>query len=255
MRIEYVERGFEQHFDNKVIEKIVYIGDYINVGTDTFRNNTGELMTVDKQKFVGVCTIHFYHKPPKELRNVNFDSGYNSQYGIPISEDGSKLFVGHWEKTLDGSKRGLEAYDTESGALLWRLHEGKIREIFVYSTYLIALQAGGAVFKAGIDSGEVLGQIKSGTIEQQFELDSPYTLVNAIKGKLSVLDTEKMAVLKTYSPKTVNPSNCLSALIQNVSLQDDVLTISGIEEYPDGDFSMPEGRAFSRVIDSSFSAF
>jgi len=248
MQIEFVEGGFTQYFDNEVIEKIVCLGDCIQ--------------EVDKYKFVGTCSIYFHHRPPKELCSMNFNVVYNSQYGMPISEDGSKLFVGHWEKTLDGDKRGLEAYDIESGFLLWRLNEGKIREVFVYSNYLVALQANGAVFKVDIDSGKILAQIKSGTIEQQFDLGSSYILVEAVRGKLSVIDTEKMAVVKVYGPNVVNPSNYLSVLIQNVILQDDILTVSGLEGYSnDDDFNIfqecpiSQEKPFSRVIDSSFSSF
>jgi len=258
MKIEYVERGFVQYFDNDVIEKIAYLGDYIKVGTIRGRDMDDKIVEVDNVKFFGTCTVYFHNKPPKELHNVNFEAGYNSQYGIPVSADGSKLFVGHWRKSRGKVKNGLQAYDVESDSLLWWLNEGKIREIFVYSNYLVALQANGAIFKVDIDSGDVLGQIKSGTIESQFELDSPYILVDSIRDQLSVVDTEKMEVVKTYGSiyksKTINPSNCYSIVIREVVLQDDVLTISGFEGCPDGDYSSLENTDFTRVIDTSFSS-
>jgi len=257
MRIEYIDGdtngSFVQYFDNKVIEKIVWLGNYVKVGVSKFTNNIGEIIETDIHKNFGTCTVYFHHKPPKELSNVPFDTVYNRQYGMPVSEDGSKLFVGHWQKVRGKVKNGLQAYDIESDSLLWWLNEGKIRQIFLYSNYLIALQVDGAIFKVDIDNGEMLGQIKSGTLEDMFELDKPYVLVNAIRGKLCVVDTETMTVVKTYgdpfrSP-IINPSNYFSLMIWDAVLQDNVLTISGAES------NEVVGEPFSRVIDTSFSVF
>jgi hypothetical protein len=91
MRIEDTEYSFIEIIENGIVEKIVCKDD-------------------------GICTVYFYEKPPKEL-NVGCSS-YNRDYGIPVSEDGSKLFTGSWEKGLGGNKKGLCAYDIESGSLL-----------------------------------------------------------------------------------------------------------------------------------------
>jgi hypothetical protein len=193
----------------------------------------------------GICTIYFYDKSPKEL-NVGC-SVYNRQYGLQISEDEHNLFVGSWEK-------GLRAYDIESGSLLWKSSDRKIRYIFVYTTYLIALKANGAVFKYDINNGTKIGEIKSGSIEDMYDLGFPYIYVDAVKGKQSIIDVEKMLVVKKYSEKIVNPFNYLSVSIKDIVLRDNVLTISGTEEYPNKDYSKSGGIAFSRVIDSDFGA-
>jgi hypothetical protein len=63
MRVETIKCGFITIIENGIVEKVVC-------------------------KYDDVCTVHFYKKPPKEL-NLGCDS-YNSQYGTPVSEDGSK---------------------------------------------------------------------------------------------------------------------------------------------------------------------
>jgi len=75
MRIERIDGGFVQYYESNVIEKIA---------------------------FLDTCTIYFHNKPPKELSNVDFGIAYNSQYGIPVSEDGSKYssVVGNGKKDL-----------------------------------------------------------------------------------------------------------------------------------------------------------
>ncbi|MCC7572638.1 MAG: PQQ-like beta-propeller repeat protein [Candidatus Methanofastidiosum sp.] len=227
MRIENIEDGFMEIIENGVIEKVVC-------------------------KYDGICTVYFYDKPPKEL-NVGCSS-YNSQYGIPVSVDGSKLFVGSWEKGLGGKEKGLLAYDIASGSLLWRLAEGKIRSIFVYSNYLIVLKAGASIMKLNIDSGVVLEQIKSSAIEHLFDLGFPYALVDAIAGKLSVVDVEEMLIVRKYGSQIVNPSNCLSVLIQDAALHGEALTIYGVEDYPDKNYQLSGPQKFERVIDKNFNA-
>ena len=203
----------------------------------------------------GICIVYFYDKPPIEL-NVGC-SVYNRQYGIPVSEDGSKLFIGSWEKGFGGLEKGLMAYDTTSGSLLWRLAEGKIRHIIVYQNYLITLKTNAAIFKVDISSGAILDQIKSGTIENLYNLGFPYVLVDAVVGKLCIIDVESMSITKKYGSKhgskLINPSNCLSVLIQSATLQGNTLTISGVEqEHFNRTFDVSNHKSFSRIIDADF---
>jgi len=226
MKIENIVGGFTQCFDNTVVERIV----------------------CEYEK--GICTVFFYDKSPKEL-HIGCDS-YNSQYGIPISCDGSKLFIGAWAKGFGGLNKGIQAYEIESASALWRFNEGKIREIFVYPNYLIVSKALSNIFKIDINNGAVLDSIKSGTIESLYDLGFPYVLANTISGKLSVVDVEKMLVVKKYSKKITNPSNYLCHVIRDVTLRDNVLLISGFEDNPDYSAEFTAPNDFERVIDTDF---
>ena len=242
MRIERVKYGFIQYCDNKVIEKITCYEYLVKERTKSIR--IGDEIGAIYQETSYVCTVHFHDRPPKELNNICCGV-YNSQYGIPISEDGSKLFVGSWEWN-----KGLQAYDIETGTMLWKLKQGKIRDVFVYQDYLIALKANTAVYKISIDSGEVLGQIKGGmNLESLYDLGSQYVLADTLSGKISVIDTDKMLIVKKYSNKTVNPLNGNTFVIREVTLNDNVLSISGFES-----ISETESRRFNRIIDTDFQA-
>ena len=225
MRIKNIDGGFAEIIENGIVEKAICMYD-------------------------GICTVHFYGKPTKEL-NVGCSS-YHSQYGIPISDDGSKLFVGNWESEPGGFKKGLHAYDISTGRLLWRLDERKIRHIFVYQKYLITLKANAAIFKVDVNNGAILEQIKSGSIENAYDLGFPYVLADTVKGNLCVLDVEHMAIVKKYSPKVINPSNCISSVIQGATLQGTVLTISGFEQGQLVSTFDVSNKPFNRVIDSAF---
>lgn len=221
MRLEYIDAGFVEIIDNANIEKIIC-------------------------KYNGACTICFYNKPPKEL-HVEC-SPYNAQYGMPISEDGSKLFVGSWEK-------GLYAYSIDSGEVLWKFKPGKIRDIFVYSKFLIVSRAYTSIVKIDIETGGVLGNINSGTLEHIFSLDAAYVFADTLSGKHAVINVEEMVVVKKYRSRDVNPHDCLSLMITNVILQNNIVTICGTEEYPRRRFdsnALLSGKNFSRIIDPDF---
>ena len=169
---------------------------------------------------------------------------------MPVSIDGEKIFVGSWERSYEGVKRGLRAYDTETGTLLWRLDEGKIRNIFVYQKYLIAAKALTCILKVDIESGAIMDCLKSGSVEHIFDLGFPYVLADTLSGKLGLVDIEKMIVVKKYSSKVVNPSDCLSLVIRDAYLKDAKLIISGFEEYPGRNFNASGNKTFDRVIDN-----
>jgi hypothetical protein len=227
VRIEDAEDGFVEMIENGVVEKVVC-------------------------RYDGVCTVHFYNRLPRDL-DVGC-SVYNRQYGIPVSEDGRRLFVGSWRMGLGGREKGLMAYDIDSGSLLWRFPEGRIRTILVHLGNLIVLRANASVVKLDIDNGTVLGQIRSTTIEHLFDLGSPYALVDTIAGKPSVVDTDRMLILKKYGPKIVNPANCLLVTIRGADLQDEELTIFGVQDYPNRDYASSDPQKFRRVIDAQFGA-
>ena len=257
MSIEIVDNGFIQYYDNKIIEKIYWFGESVKIGTEKFLNFRNELIDVEKFKFHGDCTVHYSNKQSKKLRNIDFCSVYNSQYGIPVSNNGKTLFVGSWDRTVDGVKKGLVAHDIESDSVLWRFHQGRIRQVFVYDNYIVALKAESAILKFNIDNGEILGQVKATTIEDILSTGTKYVITQKgmSTGQLNVIDTERMVIVKKYSSKTTDPYGYL-ACIDGALLQGNTLTISGWEKPPNWSYA-PEhirGFPFERVIDTNFNA-
>lgn len=220
MQVEGTTNGFVSIIENGIIDRIVC----------TYHEN---------------CTVYFHNQPPRVL-NICCSS-YNFQYGIPVAEDGKTLFVSSWED-------GLDAYDISSGSLRWRFKSKKITSIAVYPAYLVAQKMGEALVKIDITNGDVLASLRSGTIQKQFELIDSYLLVDSVRGKLSIVDTEQMRVVRQYGKNVVNPAKCLSMLIRNGTLQNGVITIQGLEQYPNGHCTASEPKPFSRVIDTDFSS-
>jgi len=252
MNIKRLKNGFVQYYDNNIVEKIFFEENVIKVGTRTIAVNNCKTLDVDEQESFRECTVHFHNHQSEKLYNIKFSAFSNSHYGIPVSKDGSKLFVDAWENGISGLKKGISAYDIASDSLIWRFSEGRIGRIFVYSNYLVFFKSLNSIFKVDIDSGAVLGSIKSGTIESLYDLGFPYALANTISGKLSVVDVEKMLVVKKYSKKITNPSNYLSHVIRDVTLRDNMLLISGFEDNPDYSAEFTAPNDFERIIDTDF---
>lgn len=199
---------FEEFFDSKIISKV----------TCTYE---------------GLCSVHFC-----DGRICTFETvadGYNRQYGIPASLDGKVLFVGSWEK-------GLFAYDIETGKEIWRFESTRITSIYVSETHVVAIRYGEAILKLDIANGTKIGELRSGTIEDTFELDPLHILVDTYRGKLSIVDTDALAVVKQYPDPLINPTKAISFMIREASLERNKLTISGLEN----------SRPFCRVIDYNF---
>ena len=190
------------------------------------------------------CVAYFFDRPPQKL-NLHL-SPYNAQYGTPVSDDGQMLFISSWEE-------GIVAYSILSNSVCWTLKCKRITSIVVGSSYLVALKKGEMIIKIDINTGRILSEIKSSTIERLFELNNDLILVAAVRGKLSVIDTGTMRIVKQYSKKVVNPANCLSLTIQKATLQNGTLTVYGFEEYPNGDYTACGCKDFLRIIDTDLS--
>ncbi len=213
------DAGFLQHYQNPLIERIQF-------------------------KFDGSCTIYF-----KDGNTVDHFVGcevvYNEQFGIPISQDGKLLFVSSWEK-------GLTAYDTIEGKKLWHFRSTRIANVFTYPHFLIAFRYNRALLKIDMSSGALLQELKSGSLEHARRLDDRYFFADRFRGKHCVMDAMTMGIVKTYSPRVVNPSNCLSHVIRDAFLRDGRLYIEGFEDYPNRNAAVSCQQDFIREIDPDF---
>lgn len=189
--------------------------------------------------FNGTCKV-FYSDGT--VKNVIIRANvYHLQYGIPASEDGTILFLGNWDD-------GIWAIDINTNMLRWHIRQKKVRKIFAYDQYITALKQGSSIYKIDIKTGEILAEIRSSTIEKYFKLDNQRVLVDRIKGKLSIVNTQKMIVEKTFSREEVNPNSCLSLIIQKAFYMDGDLYISGFEKFAQGNHQNSEQNEFIRSL-------
>ena len=174
-------------------------------------------------------------------------SSYNAQYGLPVSNDGTVIFAGTWE-------RGIFAYDIITGMLLWRYPKGKARTMIISNEDLIVARANSSVFRLNIHSGQKSDlEIKSRTIENIFPLSNKQFFLKYYRGNCCVVNCKDFSIEHIFSKSEINPHNCLSLLINEVEIdsKNNVL-IKGFEDYPNGLFNTHSivGKKYSRALKS-----
>ena len=167
-------------------------------------------------------------------------------YGLCFSEDGKILYTGDWYK-------GLYAIDSRSGETLWRYRPAKIRGIYVFPGYLLALRRLSSLVKLDLHTGELLGEFTGRSLEHCWLLDERHVLLDSKNGRLCAVDTETLKTVKTYrisgAGSAINPRDCLSLVIRKAWLEKGKLLISGFEEYPGRDYSAAGTTQFVRELD------
>ena len=111
----------------------------------------------------GDCCEVIFIDGSSVIHKLNNSSVYTSQYGVPLSADGSVMYVSDWY-------HGLTAYDTRSGNQLWRIKKSHIRMTQLFSDFGVTVQYGKALIQFDCKSGEILNTIDSRQIEDMFYL-------------------------------------------------------------------------------------
>lgn len=174
--------------------------------------------------------------------HVDID-GYNSQYGTPVDPSGKYILIGHWDY-----HDGLCCYDIHSDTLMWRKKLSKIRAIFTEKDYVIVTQASTAIHKLDLKTGEILGEIKSSSIENAHRIDCSHILVSWIKGKIGIIDIDTLEICKLYPQKVINPNDCLLQYTLNAYYENGQLILDGFEMYPNRIYQENAERIYFKRI-------
>lgn len=207
--------GFLQKYDNPYIKEIMFY-------------------------YTGKYKIAFQNGTEKE-HTFDFDATYLSQFDVPISSDGRLLFISNWYN-------GLSAIDTKTGEQIWHYKATRIYTVFAFPTFILAEKMNKALIKFDIRTGEVMNEIKSGTIESLYYLADNEVLVDSIRGKLSVVDPATLCIIKSYSHKDTNPSDCLSQVIIDAKKVNGEIVLYGFEEYANRDYQDKIKVNFQRIL-------
>ena len=81
----------------------------------------------------GLCTILFRDGTSSSFLH-DWEAYHVAYYGLCFTSDGKTVFTGSWEK-------GVYALDTASGKIIWHYRCTKIRELFAFSNYLVAMRS------------------------------------------------------------------------------------------------------------------
>lgn len=220
LALERIDNGFWERFPSSTIEKILC-------------------------SFDGYCRVYFLDGRRSEIQLEC--TVYNEQYGYPVSERHGLLFSTSWQ-------HGVSAYDLFTGELRWKVPGSRMTRAFPIGDYLIVMRYGYALLKLDIQTGTLLSKISGGTLEHQFWLTGPYVLVDRVRGKHVILNTDTMQIVRTYRPQEINPRNYWSHKITDAAINGSGLVVSGFEEHPNGNvsthFKVMDPEWFSDVIES-----
>lgn len=207
--MEYVINEYcYQRYENPLIQEIRLL-------YHTDENGKGSL-----------CKVIFRDGTSDTYR-VNTSAAYLQQYSVPISEDGTIMYVSDWNK-------GLTAYDTRSGNEIWRIKRPHIRMTHLFSDYGVTLQTGKSLIQFDCQTGAVrktLGGEKAGkAIKGMYFLKDEMVLVYWYLGSACIIDCRSMTVKERIDPAVLNPHDCYSLAILNAYVKGNKVIVSGWEQ-------------------------
>lgn len=188
----------------------------------------------------GLCTILFRDGTSSSFLH-DWEAYHVAYYGLSFTRDGKTVFTGSWEK-------GVYALDTASGKIIWHYRCTKIRELFAFSNYLVAMRFGDSLCKIDSTAGALLGRLSGSAFESCWRLDDKHILIESKYGKLCVIDTDLMQIIHKYGAPVFNPNRCIGLVIQNAWIQNGSVMIRGIEEYDNPNSKFREKQLFERSL-------
>lgn len=188
----------------------------------------------------GLCTILFRDGTSSSFLH-DWEAYHVAYYGLSFTRDGKTVFTGSWEK-------GVYALDTASGKIIWHYRCTKIRELFAFSNYLVAMRFGDSLCKIDSTAGTLLGRLSGSAFESCWRLDDKHILIESKYGKLCVIDTDLMQIVHKYGAQVFNPNGCIGLVIQNAWKKNGSVMISGIEEYDTAGNKYREKKLFERSL-------
>lgn len=188
----------------------------------------------------GLCTILFRDGTSSSFLH-DWEAYHVAYYGLSFTRDGKTVFTGSWEK-------GVYALDTASGKIIWHYRCTKIRELFAFSNYLVAMRFGDSLCKIDSTAGTLLGRLSGSAFESCWRLDDKHILIESKYGKLCVIDTDLMQIVHKYGAQVFNPNGCIGLVIQNAWKKNGSVMISGIEEYDTAGNKYREKQLFERSL-------
>lgn len=191
--------------------------------------------------FSGYCKIYDKQEEVSPQFQTVASVVFNQQYGIPLSLDGTKMYVGNWEK-------GLFCYETSGGKLLWKKGPGRVRTILIKDSYLIVEMGGRGIYKRDSNTGELLSEYKISFCDEMLYLGNDSILVDPRKGYYRVLKIPELELIHQIHWSLLNPNECLSFSILDAWFIDCYLVIEGWERHKNRNPDDEETNHFKRKI-------
>ena len=151
----------------------------------------GETDPITYESAPDEITVHFADGTIAQWESTVFDS-FITQFGIAISEDGTKLFAQTWEN-------GLHCLDPHTGKRIWRTKSrAGITNIYVNRDTICAHKHEKALQLLDIHTGELLKEKKPATAWGFHSVDHTRILCQVTARKWEVIDATTLETLDTF---------------------------------------------------------
>lgn len=136
-------------------------------------------------------TVHFFDGTTARWESEVFDT-YITQFGIAVSEDGTKIFAQTYET-------GLHCLDARTGERIWRTKSrAGIANIYVNHDTICAHKRGKALQLLDIHSGEILKEKAPATDWGFHSVDHTRILCKVTARTWEVIDSTTLETLDTF---------------------------------------------------------
>lgn len=190
-------------------------------------------------------TLRFYTRSKEESfvdvsQHVELSVGYNSQFGISLTEDGVYFFVQSWEK-------GLFCFHRQTGKLCWHCKCKHAYKIIVTERILICHFLECCIKAFEIKTGSVIANYPMTVPSVFIALGDNSILIGPKRNKMIILSHTLQEIIKIpYNLFNTNMSRVF--LLHSAEYSDDGLWIQGMEYSNGEDLKTSEPTMFSRVV-------
>ncbi len=152
---------------------------------------------------------------------VELDAVFLSQFGVSVTEDGTRFFIQSWES-------GLFCFDIQTGALCW--HHGRKRayNLVVNKTELLCQFHDECILLIDINSGDIMDSYPLSCNSVFVPITNNYIIVGPKRNRYIVMDA-KLSVKAKIPVKEFNPNFYENYIVQKADFTSNGIKISGVE--------------------------
>lgn len=176
------------------------------------------------------------------LAEVNF---YNSQFGISVTKDGKYFFIQSWEKNT------VFCFRITDCKKIWTARIRHPHGLCVREEFLMCYSMHDGVYKIALDSGIVVTHFPCTYTSCFHFIDNTMFFIGPLKNEYRLIDFD-FRQLATVPVDIANPTHYDTFLINEVTVADKLLTLTGFEYNSTNLHSLSNELINQKIEDSRF---
>lgn len=240
----------EIYQEAKVQGQVVYHGQYClynNNRTIAYSDGAIRCITLGFEEDLSYCKVTVYYADYEIYHwNTKWISGYNYQFGIPVSFDGRYVFVQTWEY-------GLLCLDARTGEKIWRTKSRRgITNVLVNQDTLLCHQREKALQLIDIHTGELIQEKKPATAWGFTPLNHKYIICQVRANRWEIIDAQTLETKKAFTHKDFTSGKVNFCIDQVRIVDDERIEVHGFQNRWDNSTTPPTllpNDEFSQIVE------